>query len=48
MLEDVNIKVMKRISDGLKNSDKMLLKLEEKHLKFEEQKNIKRENSSLR
>ena len=30
-------KVVKTMSDGLRNSDKMFLELEEKRLKFEEQ-----------
>lgn len=37
VVEDVMSKVMKTVTEGLKESDKMLMELEEKRMKFEEQ-----------
>lgn len=37
IVEDVMSKVMKSVTEGLKESDKMFLELEEKRMKFEEQ-----------
>ena len=36
-MEGVALKVMKSVTDGLRESDKMFLELEEKRMKFEEQ-----------
>ena len=48
ILEDVMTKVVKTMSDGLKNSDKMFLELEEKRLKFEEQQKHEEREFQLR
>lgn len=37
VMEDVMSKVMKNVTEGLQESDKMYLELEEKRMKFEEQ-----------
>lgn len=42
VVEDVMSKVMKTVTEGLRESDKMFLDMEEKRMKFEEQKREER------
>ena len=48
VLEDAMTKVMKTMNDGLRNSDKMFMELEEKGLKFEEQQRREEHEFQLR
>ena len=48
VLEDAMTKVMKTMTDGLRNSDKMFMELEEKRLKFEEQQRREEREFQLR
>ena len=48
VLEDAVTKVMKTMTDGLRNSDKMFMELEEKRLKFEEQQRREEREFQLR
>ena len=41
VMEDIMTKAMKTVTDGLKESEKMYVELEEKHMEFEERKKQK-------
>ena len=47
MLENVMTKAMKVMTDGLRDSDRMLAELEEKRLKFEEQQRMEEREFQL-